>query len=49
MIINENGLVSISMLALLAFWLIDDDLFHLLPFGEFVNRVKAQGVTVHGT
>lgn len=49
MIINEHGVVSASRNELLAFWIIDDDLFKLFPFREFLIRVKTQGVKVHGT
>lgn len=46
MIIDNNGLVSASRNELLAFWIIDDDLFSLFPFGEFLIRCKTQGVKV---
>ena len=49
MITNEHGIVSASKMELLAFWIIDNDLFRLLPFGEFLIRCKTQGVTVNGT
>lgn len=46
MVINENGIVSASKLEMLAIWIIDDDLFKLLPYGEWVMRCKVQGVNV---
>jgi hypothetical protein len=49
MVIDKEGITSASKNELLAFWIIDNDLFRLFPFGEFVIRCKGQGVTVHGT
>ena len=49
MVINEHGIVAASKNELLAFWIIDNDLFRLFPFREFLIRCKVQGVKVHGT
>lgn len=46
MAINEHGIVSASKLELLAMWLFDDDLFRLLPFGEWLVRCISQGVKI---
>ena len=46
--VNEHGIETATRDELLAFWIIDDDLFRLFHFGEFVIRCKVQGVTVHG-
>lgn len=46
MITNEHGIVAASKMELLAIWLYDNDLFRLLPYGEWVLRCKALGVTV---
>ena len=46
MIIDKEGIVSASKNELLAIWLIDDDLFNLLSYGEWVIRCKTPGVNV---
>lgn len=46
MLYNSDGLVSASRGELFAFWVIDNDLFHLLPYREFLIRIKNQGVFV---
>lgn len=48
MAINEHGIVSASKFELLAIWLFDDDLFRLIPFGEWFMRCIGQGVKVNG-
>ena len=46
MTIDETGLVSASKAELFAFWVIDDDLFRLFSFSEWLIRCKVQGVYV---
>lgn len=48
MVIDKDGIVSASKNELLAFWIVDNDLFRLFSFWEFIIRNKVQGVKVHG-
>ena len=47
MTINNEGIQSASRDELLAYWIIDDDLFRLLSFWEWLYRCMTQGVKVH--
>lgn len=44
--VNEHGVESASRDELLAFWIIDDDLFRLFSFWEWLHRCVAVGVRV---
>ena len=48
MITNEHGIVSASRAEMMAYWIIDDDLFRLFSFWEWLHRSMALGVKVHG-
>lgn len=48
MTINEHGILAASRDELMAFWIIDNDLFRLVSFWEFLIRCKQQGVKVYG-
>ncbi len=47
MLTDNFGIVSASKTELLAIYVFDDDLFPIMPYGEWVYRCKAQGVKVH--
>jgi hypothetical protein len=48
MTINSEGIQTASRDELLAYWIIDNDLFRLFSFWEWLHRCKAQGVKVYG-
>lgn len=48
MVTDKFGIVAASKMELLAIYIFDNDLFRLMPFGEWEIRCKVQGVLVNG-
>lgn len=46
MVADKFGIVAASKMELLAIYIFDDNLFDLMPFGEWEIRCKLQGIKV---